>query len=113
MKVSIIGGGGRVGSDAAFALQLGGIVREIALMDMNQETAAGEANSFSLFATLELPNDNPAARVSAAPNEIEANSAHNRLPPRRLFMFFPKVNTKGPRAELKTPTRRDPLWLES
>jgi len=43
MKVSIIGGGGRVGSDAAFALQLGGIVREIALMDMNQETAAGEA----------------------------------------------------------------------
>lgn len=43
MKVSIIGGGGRVGSDAAFALQLGGIVREIALVDMNQETAAGEA----------------------------------------------------------------------
>ncbi len=43
MKVSIIGGGGRVGSDAAFALQIGGIVREIALVDMNQETAAGEA----------------------------------------------------------------------
>ena len=43
MKVSIIGGGGRVGSDAAFALQLGGIVREIALMDMNQDMAAGEA----------------------------------------------------------------------
>ncbi len=43
MKVSIIGGGGRVGSDAAFALQLGGIVREIVLVDMNQEMAAGEA----------------------------------------------------------------------
>lgn len=43
MKVSIIGGGGRVGSDAAYALQLGGIVREIALVDMNQEMAAGEA----------------------------------------------------------------------
>ena len=43
MKVSIIGGGGRVGSDAAFALQLGGIVREIALVDMNGEMAAGEA----------------------------------------------------------------------
>jgi L-lactate dehydrogenase len=43
MKVSIIGGGGRVGSDAAFALQLGGIVREIALVDMNQEMASGEA----------------------------------------------------------------------
>lgn len=43
MKVSIIGGGGRVGSDAAFALQLGGIVREIVLVDMNQDMAAGEA----------------------------------------------------------------------
>lgn len=43
MKVSIIGGGGRVGSDAAYALQLGGIVTSIALVDMNQEMAAGEA----------------------------------------------------------------------
>ncbi len=43
MKVSIIGGGGRVGSDAAYALQLGGKVREIALVDMNGEMAAGEA----------------------------------------------------------------------
>jgi len=43
MKVSIIGGGGRVGSDAAYALQLGGIVREIALIDINGEMAAGEA----------------------------------------------------------------------
>lgn len=43
MKVSIIGGGGRVGADAAFALQLGGIVNEIALVDVNQDLAAGEA----------------------------------------------------------------------
>jgi L-lactate dehydrogenase len=43
MKVSIIGGGGRVGSDAAYALQFGGIVRTIALVDMNGEMAAGEA----------------------------------------------------------------------
>jgi len=43
MKVAIIGGGGRVGSDAAFVLQLGGIVREIALVDMNGDMAAGEA----------------------------------------------------------------------
>ncbi|MEA2552939.1 MAG: L-lactate dehydrogenase [Fimbriimonadaceae bacterium] len=43
MKVSIIGGGGRVGSDAAYALQLGGIVREIALVDMNKDLADGEA----------------------------------------------------------------------
>lgn len=43
MKVSIIGGGGRVGSDAAYALQFGGIVREIALVDMMAEMANGEA----------------------------------------------------------------------
>lgn len=43
MKVAIVGGGGRVGSDAAYALQLGGIVREIALVDMNADMAAGEA----------------------------------------------------------------------
>lgn len=43
MKVSIIGGGGRVGSDAAFCLQLGGIVREIVLVDANPDMAAGEA----------------------------------------------------------------------
>jgi L-lactate dehydrogenase len=43
MKVSIIGGGGRVGSNAAFALQCAGIVREIALVDANADMAAGEA----------------------------------------------------------------------
>lgn len=43
MKVSIIGGGGRVGADAAFALQLGGIVKEIALVDANADAAHGEA----------------------------------------------------------------------
>ncbi len=43
MKVSIIGGGGLVGSCAAFALQTSGIVREIALLDVNQDLASGQA----------------------------------------------------------------------
>jgi len=43
MKVSIIGAGGLVGSCAAFALQCGGIVREIALIDVNQDAAEGQA----------------------------------------------------------------------
>lgn len=42
-KTAIIGGGGRVGSNAAFALQLGKIVREIHLVDVNADLAAGEA----------------------------------------------------------------------
>lgn len=43
MKVTIIGGGGRVGSNAAFALQCAGIVSEIQILDANQEMAEGEA----------------------------------------------------------------------
>ena len=43
MKVSIIGGGGLVGSCAAFALQTAGKVREIALLDVNEDLAMGQA----------------------------------------------------------------------
>src|SRR5580693_8137800 len=43
MKVSIIGGGGLVGSCTAFALQTGKIVREIALLDVNATLVAGQA----------------------------------------------------------------------
>lgn len=43
MKICIIGGGGLVGSCAAFALQTRGLVREIALLDVNAELAAGQA----------------------------------------------------------------------
>jgi L-lactate dehydrogenase len=43
MKVSIIGGGGLVGSCAGFALQMGGVVREISLLDVNADLAAGQA----------------------------------------------------------------------
>lgn len=43
MKVSIIGGGGLVGSCAGFALQTGKIVRHIHLVDVNQEACEGQA----------------------------------------------------------------------
>ena len=43
MKVAIIGGGGLVGSSAAFALQCGGVVREIVLIDANHAMAQGQA----------------------------------------------------------------------
>jgi len=43
MKVAIIGGGGRVGSCAAYCLQLGKVVREIQILDANQAGAEGEA----------------------------------------------------------------------
>ncbi|MBP6963453.1 MAG: L-lactate dehydrogenase [Armatimonadetes bacterium] len=43
MKVSIIGGGGRVGSNAAYALQIGGLARELAIVDVARDMAEGEA----------------------------------------------------------------------
>lgn len=43
MKVCVIGGGGRVGSCAAFALQCSGLVSEIQILDANVDMADGEA----------------------------------------------------------------------
>src|SRR5690349_4812588 len=43
MKVTIIGGGGRVGSCAAYALQCGGLVSELQILDANKDLAEGEA----------------------------------------------------------------------
>lgn len=43
MKATIIGGGGRVGACAAFALQCGGVVSEIQILDANTAMAEGEA----------------------------------------------------------------------
>ncbi|HMO13796.1 MAG TPA: lactate/malate dehydrogenase family protein [Pirellulaceae bacterium] len=42
-KLSIVGGGGLVGSCTAFALQNCGTVREIVLIDVNQDLAQGQA----------------------------------------------------------------------
>ena len=43
MKISLIGAGGRVGSNTAFALQCLGLGRELVLLDSNQAAAEGEA----------------------------------------------------------------------
>src|SRR5881628_3081188 len=43
MKITIIGGGGRVGSCAGYALQCGGLVSEIQILDANKDLAEGEA----------------------------------------------------------------------
>src|SRR5207237_9965862 len=43
MKVSIIGGGGLVGSMTAYALQCGGVVSDICVIDANKDAAQGQA----------------------------------------------------------------------
>src|SRR4051794_2552815 len=43
MKVSIVGGGGLVGSMTAYALQCGGVASSICLVDANKDMAQGQA----------------------------------------------------------------------
>src|SRR5207302_6466729 len=43
MKVTIIGGGGLVGSMTAYALQCGGVASSICLVDANKDMAEGQA----------------------------------------------------------------------
>lgn len=69
MKVSIIGGGGLVGSCAAFALQFGGVARDIALIDVNQDLCEGQA--LDLLHGSSLTSDQ---RIYAAGMEEAASS---------------------------------------
>jgi L-lactate dehydrogenase len=52
MKVSIIGGGGLVGSMAAYALQCGGVVSSICVIDANKDVAQGVATDLLNGASL-------------------------------------------------------------
>ena len=69
MKVSIIGGGGLVGSCAGFALQAGKIVREIVLVDVNQELCEGQALDLLHGAALTADQ-----KIYAAPTQACADS---------------------------------------
>ncbi|MGL4551115.1 MAG: lactate/malate dehydrogenase family protein [Gemmataceae bacterium] len=64
MKVSIIGGGGLVGSSAAYALQTGGVVSHVCLIDANADAAKGHA--YELLNASALTTD---VRVSAGTME--------------------------------------------
>ncbi|MSR31602.1 MAG: lactate dehydrogenase [Gemmataceae bacterium] len=69
MKVSIIGGGGLVGSMAAYALQLGGVASEICIIDANKDVAQGVA--LDLLQGSALTADQ---RIYAGPMEEVASS---------------------------------------
>src|SRR5262245_14704619 len=69
MKVSIIGGGGLVGSMTAYALQCGGVVSHICLIDANKELAQGQATDLLHGASLTADQ-----RISAGSLEDVATS---------------------------------------
>src|SRR6266481_3464524 len=69
MKVSIIGGGGLVGSMTAFALQCGSVVSRICLIDANKDMALGQATDLLHGASLVADQ-----RISAGDFEEAASS---------------------------------------
>src|SRR5215470_3692113 len=69
MKVSIIGGGGLVGSMTASALQYGGVAGSICLIDANKELAQGQATDLLHGASLAADQ-----RISAGGMEDVASS---------------------------------------
>src|SRR5713101_2597224 len=69
MKVSIIGGGGLVGSMTAYALQCGGVVSHLCLIDANKEMAQGQATDLLHGASLVADQ-----RISAGDFDEVANS---------------------------------------
>src|SRR5919204_621945 len=69
MKVSIIGGGGLVGSMTAYALQCGGVVSSICLIDANKDLAKGQATDLLHGASLAADQ-----RITAGTMEDVASS---------------------------------------
>jgi L-lactate dehydrogenase len=69
MKVSIIGGGGLVGSMTAYALQCGGVVSSICLIDANKDLARGQATDLLHGASLAADQ-----RISAGDMDEVASS---------------------------------------
>jgi len=113
-KVAIIGGGGRVGSNAAFALQLGGIVKQLTLIDVNADLAAGEALDLlhgSSFAADQIINSGDTS--AAADADVVCITAGSRRKPdeSRLDLINRNVSIfKGILDDLKTARlRRDAI----
>jgi L-lactate dehydrogenase len=69
MKVSIIGGGGLVGSMTAYALQCGGVVSDLCLIDANKDMALGQATDLLHGASLAADQ-----RITAGTMEDVASS---------------------------------------
>ena len=98
MKVSIIGGGGLVGSCTAFALQMGHIVREIALVDANAELAAGQA--------LDLLHG-----ASLAADQVITSGGYEQIPTSDLICITAGLRRKPDESRLDLINRNVDLFL--
>jgi L-lactate dehydrogenase len=99
MKVCIIGGGGLVGSSAAFALQLGGVVREIALVDINADLAAGQA--------LDLLHGGPSTA-----NQIISSGGYEHVPTSDVICITAGLRRKPDESRLDLINRNVDLFVK-
>ena len=99
MKVSIIGGGGLVGSCAAFALQCGGIAREIALLDVNQELAVGQA--------LDLQHGSPSVA-----DQVISGGGYEHIPSSDVICITAGLRRKPDESRLDLIHRNTDLFVQ-
>lgn len=98
MKVTIIGGAGLVGSCAAFALQLGRVVRQIVLLDANAEAAAGQA--------LDLWHG-----ASAVADQVIISGGYDHIPTTDLVCITAGLRRKPDESRLDLINRNVELFL--
>jgi len=99
MKVSIIGGGGLVGSCAAFALQCGGLAREIAILDVNAQLAAGQA--------LDLLHGGPSTG-----DQIITSGSYEHIPDSDIICITAGLRRKPDESRLDLINRNVDLFLQ-
>lgn len=99
MKVSIIGGGGLVGSCAAFALQCGGVAREIALLDVNQELAVGQA--------LDLQHGGPSVA-----DQVIVGGGYEHIPTSDVICITAGLRRKPDESRLDLINRNTDLFVQ-
>ncbi len=99
MKVSIIGGGGLVGSCAAFALQCGGLPREIAILDVNAELAAGQA--------LDLLHGGPSTA-----DQVITSGSYEHVPDSDVICITAGLRRKPDESRLDLINRNVDLFLQ-
>ena len=99
MKVSIIGGGGLVGSCAGFALQCGGVVREIAMLDVNQEAAAGQA--------LDIQHGGPSVA-----DQVITSGGYEHIPSSDVICITAGLRRKPDESRLDLINRNTALFMQ-
>lgn len=99
MKVSIIGGGGLVGSCAAFALQCGGVAKELALLDVNQESAVGQA--------LDLQHGSPSVA-----DQIISGGGYEHIPDSDVICITAGLRRKPDESRLDLINRNTDLFVQ-